>query len=73
MLSIIKSMSLQGFEGLVINVEVDVSNGLPCWEIVGLPDTNIKESKERIKTAINKHKRSQTCISGFHIQVLYFC
>ena len=52
MLSIIKSMSLQGFEGLVINVEVDVSNGLPCWEIVGLPDTNIKESKERIKTAI---------------------
>lgn len=52
MLSIVKSMCLQGLEGIVINVEVDISSGMPCWEIVGLPDTNTKESKERVKTAI---------------------
>lgn len=52
MLSIVKSMCLQGLEGIVINVEIDISSGMPCWEIVGLPDINIKESKERVKTAI---------------------
>ena len=52
MLSIIKSMSLKGLEGYIINVQVDVSSGLPDWEIVGLPDTSVKESKERVRTAI---------------------
>ena len=52
MLSIIKSMSLKGLEGYIVNVQVDVSSGLPEWEIVGLPDTSIKESKERVRTAI---------------------
>ncbi len=52
LLSITKSMCLHGLEGIVIDVEVDISNGIPCWEIVGLPDTSIKESKERVKTAI---------------------
>lgn len=52
MLSIVKSMTLQGLEGMLINVEVDISPGMPCWDIVGLPDTNIRESKERVKTAI---------------------
>lgn len=52
MLSIIKTMSLQGLNGMLVNVEVDISNGMPCWDIVGLPDTAIRESKERIRTAI---------------------
>lgn len=52
MLSIIKSMSLVGLEGYLISVQVDVSGGLPSWEIVGLPDASIRESKERVKTAI---------------------
>lgn len=52
LLSFVKSMSLQGLEGIIINVEIDISSGMPCWEIVGLPDTNIKESKERVRTAI---------------------
>ncbi len=52
MLSFVKSMCLQGLEGVLINVEVDISSGLPYWEIVGLPDTNIRESKDRVKTAI---------------------
>jgi len=45
-------MTLQGLEGVLINVEADVSGGLPAWTVVGLPDTAIKESKERIRTAI---------------------
>lgn len=52
MLSIVKSMSLQGLEGILINVEVDISAGMPSWEVVGLPDTSIRESKERVRTAI---------------------
>ena len=51
-MTIIKSITLNGLDGIVIDVEVDVSNGFPTWEIVGLPDTTVKESKERIKTAI---------------------
>ena len=52
MLSIVKSMSLHGLEGYLIEVQVDVSGGLPCWEVVGLPDVSVKESKERVRTAI---------------------
>ena len=52
MLSIIKSMSLQGLDGVLINVEVDISAGMPSWEVVGLPDASIRESKERVRTAI---------------------
>ena len=35
-----------------MNVETDVSGGLPCFDIVGLPDIRVKEAKERVKTAI---------------------
>lgn len=52
MLSIVKSMGLHGLDGYLIEVQVDVSAGLPSWEVVGLPDTSVKESKERVKTAI---------------------
>lgn len=52
MLSIVKSMSLHGLEGYLIDVQVDVSGGLPNWEVVGLPDVSVKEAKERVRTAI---------------------
>ena len=52
MLSKVKSMALQGLDGYLIDVQVDVSNSMPSWEIVGLPDTSVKEAKERVKTAI---------------------
>ena len=52
MLAIIKSMSLTGLEGYLVSVQVDVSSGIPCFDIVGLPDTSIKESRERVQTAI---------------------
>lgn len=41
-----------GIEGEKIIVEVDVSNGLPGFDIVGLPATAVRESKERVKAAI---------------------
>ena len=52
MLSKTKCLALQGLDGILVDVEVDISAGLPSWEIVGLPDISIKESKERVKTAI---------------------
>lgn len=52
MLAITKSIALQGLEGYLISIEVDVSLGMPYFEIVGLPDIIVKESKERVKTAI---------------------
>lgn len=52
MLSIVKSIALQGLNGYLISIEVDISCGLPCFEIVGLPDASVKEAKERVRTAI---------------------
>ena len=52
MLSIIKSIALQGLQGYLVSSEIDISSGVPNFEIVGLPDVTVKESKERIKTAI---------------------
>ena len=52
MLSIVKSMSVHGLEGYLIDVQVDVSAGMPSWNVVGLPDASVKESAERVRTAI---------------------
>ena len=52
MLSTIKSIALNGLDGYVIKVQVDISPGLPSWEMVGLPDASVRESKERVRTAI---------------------
>lgn len=52
MLAKVKSIGLTGLEGFEVLVETDFSNGLPKFEIVGLPDAAVKESKERIKSAI---------------------
>ena len=52
MLSIIKSGGTIGVEGYVVDVEVNISQGLPQFITVGLPDTAVKESRERVKSAI---------------------
>lgn len=52
MLSIVQTISLLGLYGNLVEVQADVSGGLPNFEIVGLPDATVKESKERIKSAI---------------------
>ncbi len=53
MLSKINTCVLQGLQGYKIEVESDINNGLPVFNIVGLPDTAIKESKERVRSAIS--------------------
>ena len=52
MYSKVKTCVLQGLNGFTVEVETDISNGLPTFTIVGLPDISIKESKERVRTAI---------------------
>ena len=48
----VHSASLRGVDGFVVEVEVDLSRGLPSFAVVGLPDAAIRESKERVRTAI---------------------
>lgn len=56
MLSMVKTITLNGLEGHLIDVQTDITSGLPSFEIVGLPDTTVKEAKERVKTAIKNLK-----------------
>lgn len=48
----LKSASFNGINGFIVNVEVDISKGMPSFNIVGLPDVSIKEAKERVRSAI---------------------
>jgi magnesium chelatase family protein len=52
MLSRVFSCAVIGLEGVVVEVEVDTTNGLPGMDIVGLPDAAVKESRERVHAAI---------------------
>ena len=52
MLSIIKSFGLTGITGYLVRAEIDINQGLPGYDIVGLVGTAIKESKERVRSAI---------------------
>jgi len=46
------SVGLLGIDGFSVTVEADITGGLPSFEIVGLPDASVKESKERIRSGI---------------------
>ena len=52
MIAKIQSYALQGLEGVPVTVEADITKGLPSYDIVGLPDTAVKESKERVRSAV---------------------
>ncbi|HBB27015.1 TPA: magnesium chelatase [Candidatus Gracilibacteria bacterium] len=52
MFSKVFSVSVNGLSGNKIDVELDVSNGMPAFNIVGLPDAAIQESKERVRSAL---------------------
>ncbi len=52
MLAKIFSGTVYGIQGFLVEVEIDISSGLPSFSIVGLPDTAVKESKERVISAI---------------------
>ena len=52
MLAKTNSFALNGVKGYKIDIEIDINSGLPSYDMVGLPDTAIKESRERIRSAI---------------------
>lgn len=52
MLSKVNSFGLSGLLGFKVDIEIDVNQGLPKYDIVGLPDASVKESKERVRSAI---------------------
>ena len=52
MYSCIKSASVYGLEAILVEVETDVSDGLPDFNMSGLLSSEVKEAKERIKVAI---------------------
>lgn len=52
MLSKCYSFGLSGLEGFPVEIEVDITRGLPTFVIVGLPDNAVKESRERVRSAI---------------------
>ena len=52
MLRKIRSLALKNTRGVVVDIEADVSPGLPYFNIVGLADTSVKEASERVRRAI---------------------
>ena len=52
MYSVTKSFGLNGLRGFAVAVEADVSGGLPAFSIVGLPDSAVRESADRVRAAI---------------------
>lgn len=52
MLTIVHSLAINGLDGQLVRVEVDASNGLPGFDIVGLPDPAVREAKDRVRAAL---------------------
>ena len=52
MIALVQSLALRGIEGEVITVEVDIAEGLPSFSLLGLPDSALYESKERVRSAL---------------------
>ena len=48
----VRSFGLSGIEGFDVSVECSIAGGLPAFEMVGLPDAAVKESRERVRSAI---------------------
>ena len=52
MLATVRSATLHGIEAATVSVEVDVTSGLPSFTTVGLPDSIVRESRDRVRAAI---------------------
>ncbi|MCR5135566.1 MAG: YifB family Mg chelatase-like AAA ATPase [Oscillospiraceae bacterium] len=55
MYSNIRSLGVSGVGGYEVSVEISISNGLPSFELVGLPDAAVRESRERVRAAIKNN------------------
>lgn len=52
MITKVKSCGLSGLDGYIVEVEIDLGMGIPAFDVVGLPDAAVKESRERVRAAI---------------------
>ena len=52
MLASVSSLGLTGIEGYLVTVEAFTAEGMPMFELVGLPDAAVKESRERVRAAM---------------------
>ena len=52
MMTQVRSLGLHGVEGYEVTCECDLSGGLPNFDIVGLPDTAVKEARDRVRSAV---------------------
>ncbi len=52
MLAFVSSCGLTGIDGFKVSVEINMAHGMPQFEIVGLPDASVKESRERVRAAL---------------------
>ena len=55
MVAKIRSLGLQGIGGYEVLLEVYISNGLPAFDVVGLPDAAVREARERVRAAIKNN------------------
>ena len=56
MLSKVYSFALNGLDGVPVEVETDINKGMVSYDLVGLPDAAVKESKERVRSAIKNSR-----------------
>ena len=52
MLAKVKTGAVIGLDGAIVEVETDISSGLPAFTVVGLPDAAVQEARERVRAAI---------------------
>lgn len=52
MVAKVNSLGLMGLEAFLVTIEADLASGLPSFDVVGLPDTSVKESRNRVKSAL---------------------
>ncbi len=52
MLAKVHSCTLSGISGIPLEIEIDIADGLPAFDIIGLPDASVREAKERVRAAI---------------------
>ncbi len=52
MLAKVHSCAVLGINGIPLEIEVDISDGLPAFDIIGLPDASVREAKERVRAAV---------------------
>ncbi|MBV8272464.1 MAG: magnesium chelatase subunit ChlI [Cupriavidus sp.] len=72
-LAVLRSRALTGIEAPPVSVEIHLANGLPAFNIVGLADTEVRESRERVRAALLNsefefpNRRIFCCQPGFWI------